>query len=308
MLANFFNKSKPITFIVITAIFLVYLLINVFNGYSNDISFGNYTLETFKMLFLFLVYFSIYIFILLKNNLTSDNSFAFLFLVILIGLFPYSLSINNLFYANLILLLFYRKLYSLQSPKNTFKKLYDAGFWLGILFLIEPFTLLFALLLYGVIFLYQKTAIQTLLIPIIGFLTPLFLFFTYCFWYEKTEKFTQLFYWTTSYDFSVYTTSKFIFSTLFIGFLTLVSIIFKTPKALGVINSFKPTWKLILLHMAIVILLFLFINKRIGNEFFFLFFPISIILTNGIELLHKKWMVDIILVTFFITSLAINFM
>lgn len=307
MLANFFNKSKPINFIVIVAVFLVYFFIDVFNGYTSNITFGNYALEKLKTLLLFITYFSIYIFILLKNELTFDNSYAFLFLVILTSVFPNSLSINNVFYTNLILLLFYRKLYSLQSSKNTFKKIYDAGFWLGTLFLVEPFTLVFGLLLYGAIYLYQRTSVQTLLIPFIGFFTPLFLYFTYCFWHNKTDLFTKLFYWTTSYDFSIYHTSKFIFSTLSMGFLTLISIVFKTPKALSVINSFKSTWKLILLHIAITILLFIVINERTSNEFLFLFFPVTIILTNGIELIHKKWVVDIVLILCFISSLVVNF-
>ena len=110
MLANFFGKSKPINFIVLFVLFLGYFVLSIF---SKELSFN-----LVKELGWFLVVFSVYNFIIAKNLLTYDNSFAFLFFVILIGFFPDTIQINKTFYANLTILLFLRKVYSLQSSKN----------------------------------------------------------------------------------------------------------------------------------------------------------------------------------------------
>ena len=231
MLANFFGKSKPVNFIVIFVLFLIY--------YSLSLFFKESPLNIISELVYFIVVFSVFNFIITKNKLTFDNSFAFLFFVILIGFFDNVIMINKTFFASLTILLFLRKAYSLQSQKNTFHKLFDGGLWLGISFIIEPYTALFAILLYVSIYLHQHFTYQTLLIPLIGFGSVVFLFFTYCFWYDNTADFTVLFNWNFSTNINLYLNNEYLFPSIFIGFFIIVSIILKSPKALAVLNTFR---------------------------------------------------------------------
>lgn len=301
MLANFFSKSKPVNFIVLFLLFLSYYIVTLF---SKDITFFSIS----KELFLYIVLFSIYIFIVTKNEITFDNSYAFLFYIILTVFFINNITINSVFYANLTILLFLRKVYSLQSSKNLFHKLFDGGLWLGISFIIEPYTVPFALLLYASTYLHQRFTYQTLLTPILGFIPPVLLYFTYCFWYDDLERFFLLFSWNIPFDYSLYLENNYLFSIIFIGLFTLFAILLKTPKALAVLNRFRRNWILLLFHLIISGTAFVLVPNKSGIEFLFLLFPTSVILANGLEIFQKKWFADIFIIVFIIASITMFFL
>lgn len=301
MLANFFSKSKPVNFIVLFLLFLSYYFVTLFSKNITLFSIG-------KELFLFIVLFSIYIFIITKNEVTYDNSYAFLFYTTLIGFFINNIAVGSVFYANLTILLFLRKVYSLQSSKNIFHKLFDGGLWLGISFIIEPFTIFFALLLYASTYLHQRFTYQTLLTPVLGFISPVILYFTYCFWYNALENFFLLFSWKAPSDFSLYLENDYLFPIVFIGFFTLFAILLKTPKALAVLNRFRKNWILVLFHLIVSGAVFVLIPNKSGIEFLFLLFPTSVILANGLEIFQKKWFADVFIIVFVIASITVFFL
>ena len=298
MLANFFGKSKPVNFIVLFVLFLVYFSLSLF---SKELSFN-----LLKELLGFTVVFSIFNFILAKNKLTFDNSYAFLFFILLIGLFSDVIIINNTFFAFLTTLLFLRKVYSLQSPKNTLHKLFDGGLWLGVSFILEPYSVFFGILLYISIYLHQQYNYQTLLSPLIGFSSVVFLFFTYCFWYDQTQEFYQLFDWSIHHDLKLHLNSKYIFQNVLITFFVLLVIILKSPKALSVLNTFRKNWILTIVNLATSLLIILLTGNNANSELLFVFFPSAIILANGLELYQHKKIADIFLFLFLLGSIAIN--
>ncbi|TYP99707.1 hypothetical protein C7447_101311 [Tenacibaculum adriaticum] len=299
MLTNFFSKSKPITVLLIIALFLCYYFMAFLSGKIASINLW--------VLPLFLLMFSIAGFINSKNALTFDNSYAFLFLVFFIGMFPETLKINSTFYSNLTLLLFLRKVYSIQSSKNLFKKLFDGGLWLGITFLIEPFSIQFGILLYISIYLHQRFTYQTILIPLIGFFAPTFLYFTYCLWYDKLQDFELLFDWFTHYDLSLYNQFSYLLPIYFVCVFIMLSVFFKTPKALAIKNSFRKNWILLLLNFAIAFLLLILVKDRNGSEILYLFFPSALIIANGLELFERKWFIDVVPFSFIVCAFIVNF-
>ncbi len=309
MLANFFNKSKPINFIIIVALFFLYFILASYQQFDSTISIGLFLVNKTGAFFAFLCLFFFFNFIVSKNNLTFDNTYAFLFFVIFLGLFPNTISITKVFFSNFVLFLFLRKVYSLRKPKATIQKLFDGGFWLGIAFLIDPLSFIFLTLFYVSILLFHKITIQTLLTPIIGLLVPIFLYFTYCFWNDLISDFQQLFFSISLNDFYSLNNSKQLFSIVLLGIFTLFFILIKTPKALSVSNSFKKTWILILLHLIITtICLFFFTKASNENRIVYLLFPIAIIFANGIEIIQKKWIKEIVLLLFLISSFAVHFL
>ncbi len=308
MLANFFAKSKPITFVVLGLLFVVYLFLALFTGFDISFYFKNSIFSYFTFAVLLLLTFFFQNFIVVKNNLTFGNSYAFLFFILCLGLFPSSFLDEKTLIVNLLLLLFLRKVYSLQSSKNVFKKLFDGGLWLGISFLIEPFTLIFMFLLYGAIFIHKKTSLQTLLIPVVGFLTPLFLYFSYCFWYDALQDFYSLFIWFSYYDFENYKALNYIFPVSIIGLFGLISIFLKTPKTLSVKNTFRESWLVIILNLALTILFIIILKEHNGSEFLYLLFPIAIILANGLELVERTLIKEVLITVFFLCSLVVYFL
>lgn len=307
MLANFLNKSKPINFIGLLVFFAVCFLVSaaIHFDYAN-FSINN-LLKTLVLLLIFIAVFFIFNFIISKNNLSYDNSYSYYLFTVLCIYFISEITAYKELILTVFYLLFLRKVYSLKSPKKLIKKLFDAGFWVGLLCLFDPkYSLLFLLITLGT-YSHQKITIHTFLTPIIGFITPLFSWFSYLFWMDKTADFNAIFLKKANFIISFYTDEK---SRLFIIFLLLITvfaIILKSLKTLTINNTFKKNWVLLMANFVIVLLLILFQNSSKITETLFLLFPVSIILANGIELIKKRWMVNVVLYAILIGCLLQSF-
>ena len=287
MLANFLEKSKPINFIVYLGLFFCFFLITVFTGlFTGDFAWYK-MIESCSFLVLFLIVFFFYNFIVSKNKLTFDNSYAFFLFVLATLLFISKLLILKTLILLIIYLLFLRKIYSLRSSKKVIEKLFDSGFWLGVLFILEPFSLVFAALIYASIFLRKKVSIHTLLTPIIGFASPLIIYFTYLFWNDATEEINQLFFFNNVNNLLIYAKDNTIWIFFIVLLLTIFSIFLKSPKVLSVNNSFKKSWLLLIINAIIAVVFALIITKKDGTEIVFLLVPTSIIIANGFETIEK---------------------
>ena len=191
MLAKFLEKSKPINFIVYLVSFYCFFFTTVFSNILEEQFAWSIVFESLSYFFLFLSIFFFYHFVVSKNKLTFDNSYSFFFFTLTIILFISKLFDFKILIVFLIYLLFLRKVYSLRSPKKVIQKLFDSGFWLGILCILEPFSSLFTVLIFAAILLHQKITVHTLLTPILGFFSPLITYFAYLFWNNSTEEFTE---------------------------------------------------------------------------------------------------------------------
>ena len=306
MLANFLNKSKPINFIGLMIFFAVcFLTLNFIDFFNNQFN-ANDLLQKIVVLLVFIFIFFIYNFIISKNNLTYDNSFGFYFFTLLTGCFSSIATYKTLFFT-IIYLLFLRKIYSLQSSKRVLKKLFDAGFWLGILCVFEPKFMLLFLLIYLSAYWHQKITIHTFSVPIIGFLIPLFCCFSYLFWQGNQQVLTSMFMKGFTFKMTFFTDKKEQIFMMGLLLITFLAAFIKSRKALLINNTFKKSWSLLLLNFLIVLGLFLFENESKNKEILFLFFPISLILANGIELLQKKIVVNIFLYLFLIGCIGFLF-
>ena len=303
MLANFFGKSNPANFIVIFLLFLCYATMAFFSDFS-----VNKSIESiFMSIGLHLLTFSLFNFILAKNKLTLYNSYGFFFFILLFGIFPFVIFDLQILLLNVILLLMLRRVYSLRTPKDTFKKIFDSGLCLGTLFILNPFTLVVGVLVYSAILLFKKLNLRTFFIPMVGFSIPVLCYATYCFWYEKISDFTQLFTWYTDFDFNFYTSNSYItIPLIFIGTLTMLSIFFKTPKVILISGNYRNFWVLVIVNFIVAIGFILITKERNGSELMFTFFPIAVILTNGIEGLSKRFFQDVILILFVLISILVQ--
>ncbi|MDB2555830.1 DUF6427 family protein [Flavobacteriaceae bacterium] len=305
MLANFFGKSNPANFIVIFLIFLGFFLAKSISLISTNTIDVNLVIEQVSILALFLLMFLFYNFILSKNKLTLYNSYGLLLFVLFFGFYPETMSNRNEVFLNVLLLVFLRRVYSLRSSKDVYKKIFDSGFWLGILFLLAPTTVIFGILMFLSIGLFQKINIRTLLIPCLGFLAPIFCYATYCFWFDHTEEFTTLFLWYADYDFELYTTKPILFSSLLLGAFTIISIVLKTPKVLSISGSYRKYWILIIFNLIIAITVLIIQKTHDGSQIILLFFPVSIIITNWLESIKKPFLKNIFIALLLITPVII---
>tara|TARA_R110000787_G_scaffold13816_4_gene42991 strand:+ start:8436 stop:9362 length:927 start_codon:yes stop_codon:yes gene_type:complete len=300
MLANFFGKSNPANFIIIFLLFLGIYFAAFFTSFSIESVNASVLFYHFSILGLFSLMFFLFNFILSKNKLTLYNSYGFLLFVLLFAFFPNTMFDREQVLLNLVLLIFLRRIYSLNSEKIVYKKIIDCGFWLGILFLLEPTSAVFGILIFISIALFQKLNARTFLITLVGFIIPVFCYFTYCFWVGKTEDFAQLFLWYSSYNFQIYLTKPVVFSLVFLGIFAIISILFKTPKVFLISGSYRKYWILIIFNFLIAISAIVIQKTHESDELLLLFFPTAIIMTNWLEGIKKPLFKNIFIVLFFL--------
>ena len=308
MLANFLGKSKPINFIILLMLFICIFAGSSFSVFSNtpfDFSLV-FTMVSFLALYLFIFFY--YNFIITKNNLTRDNFYAFFTFTILLSYFIQSLSDLKTLIFYLLYIVLLRKIYSLKSEKNTLKKLFDSGFWLSILFIQEPFSIVFGVLIYMGIFLRQKSVINTLIAPIIGFITPLIIYFTYCFWFEKSYLFTTLFYFDTLDSFVFNSKNTYHWIVLVVFALSITAIFLKSPKVFSVNNSFRKSWIILIMNLLAGLFFALFIPNKNDSELLFLLFPAAIIIANGLESVSSNFIKNIVFALFITSAIGIPFL
>ncbi|MDG1245858.1 MAG: DUF6427 family protein [Polaribacter sp.] len=303
MLANFFGKSKPINFIVLLLVFVCAFFLNSFHSFSMSEITLFFIVEkiVFFLVFTFLL-FGVN-FIVSKNKLTLDNSYALLFYLLVISFFSKYLYDYQVILEYLLHLLFLRKVYSLQTLKEVFKKLFDAGFWLGVMCIINPFLIVFSLLIFTALIIHKRVRFQTVLISLIGFLTPIFLFFTYSFWIGELSLFKDKFVLYTTYDFSMYKETEFLAPLITLSIFLLFAIFMKTGSAFSVNNRFRKSWILLLIHLFVSIS-YLFISfDRDGSELLIAAFPAAVILANGFESIQRTFLKEIVLILFVLIAL-----
>ena len=242
-------------------------------------------------------------FIISRNKLTLDNSYALLFYLLVISFFSKYLYDYQVFLEYFLHLFFLRKVYSLQTLKEVFKKLFDAGFWLGVMCLMNPFLIVFSLLLFTAIIVHKRVRFQTLLIPVIGFLIPIFLFFTYSFWIGELSLFTDKFIFYTTYDFSRYQEASFLAPLGVLSFFLLFAIFMKTGSAFSVNNRFRKSWILLLSHLFTSISYLFITFDRDGSELLIAAFPVAVILANGFESIQRNFLKEIGLILFVLIAL-----
>jgi hypothetical protein len=288
MLANFLDKSKPINFIGLFVFFFISFSRSSYLLFLKDDFSINNLLDLSLFLLFFICIFFFYNFILSKNKLTFDNSYGyFIFSLLVICILPTLFSYKTLFLF-LFYTLFLRKIYSLKSNKNVLEKLFDIGFWLGICFLIEPITLFFIVLIYLSVYLFKKITLHTVFAPILGFIVPLILYISYLLWQDENVNLLNEFNFLLNFETTIYSDTKYATYLMFILVVTFLSFILKSKDALSINNSFRKSWLLLAFNFVLGIFLIL-LNENKGVELLiFILFPVSIIITNGIEMIPKK--------------------
>jgi hypothetical protein len=302
MIANFFAKSEPLK--------TAQLLILLFGFYVGTLwlldqlawSWVNVMTKIgfFIVIALFLLTCD---FIIRKNYLTADNSYALLFIVLFFGIFNKAFISYNLLIANLTLLLAFRKVYSLRSSKNIKGKLFDAGFWIGVSTLIYTWSLGYIVLVMAGVFMYKRHEIRNFFIPVMGLAGPLLLYYVYHFYYESLAivyaKFSVV-----PGEFSTYVNGMLKWPLLIIGLLLLSTVVFVSPKATTQSYNFKSSWGVLLYHILLSVIIIYFCSEKNGAELIFLFFPTAILVSNLIQKMKNGVLQNLIFFVFLGFALA----
>ena len=307
MIANFFSKTKPINILaIITLLFFIYVLSTAIN-FDGTLTASFIFKRITYFLFLLIILFSVN-FIIRKNNLVKDNSYTLLLYVVLIGMFPSSVLDFKLAIINFILLLSYRRIYSLRTQKDVKEKLFDSAFWIGIATLIYSWSIFLMILVFLAAYIFEKWTWRNAIIPIIGFLTPVLIYFAYLIAIDNGELINSLFMFDFALDFESYNSFKLLVPLAIVVSLMLWAIFPTTFKIIAVNNEFRSSWQLLITHFFLLVLIILPWPGKNGSELLFLFFPMAIIFTNYLQMVKEWWFKEVFLYSFSALTILVYFL
>lgn len=282
MLTNFFGKSNPINFLILSLFmffgFIGHFIIKQPMVYSWGVIINN-------LLCLVLCVFSMLLvdFIIRKNALTRLNTYGILFFTCFLFMFPVILLEKNILISNLILLLAFRRILSLKTERNLEKKILDASIWISISTLFYSYSIFYFIVLFASILRKKHTSYKHLFIPFVGLLSVFICLTAYYYlvngsfdWFYKIEL-------GISEDFSAYNSFDIIIPlSLFLSLLIWAGIhrVYKLPT---IPKKWRPNYLLMLLIATASIFVVLASPQKTGAELVFLITPTSIIVANYIE-------------------------
>ena len=170
MISTFFRKTKPINYVVLSAFLVLFFGFYHIYGPSVPVLNENYGLNTLILIAL-LVEMLMINEIVRREKVTDFTSFAMLFFVLLLVVFPESMMDKNVVFCNFFLLLASWRMLSVKTIKNVKHKIFDASFCIGVASLFINWALIYFVLVFLVINLYDRGNFKNWLVPIIGIFT-----------------------------------------------------------------------------------------------------------------------------------------
>ncbi len=287
MLTSFFGKSSPINYLILAIFIALGYLLGAISGLSVLITPSLLFIHGF---FIALSVFSMLLFdfIIRKNHLTKNNTFAILFFSCFMVMLPMVFLAHKVLLANVFLILALRRIMSLRNDKNSEKKILDASFWITMASLFYFWSLLFFVPLYIAILQKPNTNYKQMLIPFTGFSAVLIMNTAYQL--LVTNSFNWFFEWRDeiNLDFSNYNSASVLVPvTVILAFYIWTG--FYRISTISTV-SLKEKSNYLLLFYASITCLFIALAgpEKTGAEVLFILAPISIIVTNYIENIETK--------------------
>lgn len=167
MISGIFGKTKPINYVLLLGfIFILYWFVYFYVSNNS----AEPAVIVWQSLVLLVLLFSVLVinFVVNRNQITSANSYVALYFILLILIFSRSVTDNNAIFCSFFLLLACRRLLSLRSLKNIKLKIMDATLWVLVASLFYDWAILFLILVYIAIYIYEPKNLRNWLVPLVS--------------------------------------------------------------------------------------------------------------------------------------------
>lgn len=306
MISSIFGKTKPINYIIVlTFLFLFYWF---FHFVVSDFDYTSEQL-VFRLTVLAMLLFSVFVvdFIVKRNKLTEANSFAILFYVIFIISFPKTLLDNNAILCSMFLLFASRRLISIRSLKNIKLKIFDATIWVMVSSIFYDWAILYLLLVYAAIYIYQPKNIRNWLIPFAAIFTVLMIGYGVLILSGNTnflrEHYKLSFNFDTAYYLNLANSLKLVLYILLVFAMSIYAFLKLGKSGLGKI----VTMRLIALSFIIGLVVKLLTKSTGDYPIMITFFPAVIFVTNYVESIKKANIKELVLIVSIAVPLLVRF-
>lgn len=304
MISSFFNRAKPIHFVIVCTILLVVFVIAKFYNLDNALSLSLIVKQSLLFLICLATVF-VFDFLAGRNNLTKKNSYRILIFVLFIALIPNTILNSKLLISNFFVLLALRRIISLKSNKEIKKKLFDAAFWISIATLFYFWSILFYVLIIVGLILYRIVDIKNWIIPFTGTLTVAILGTSYMILtgHDFLHYFNDQI--DISLDFTSLNSKRTIISSTIILSYAIWSMFYFGGRLKAKSKKARPAFILVAYWAVIGLMVLVFSPNKNGSEFLFIFAPLAIIVANYLETVSEKWFREVLLYGLIITPILI---
>lgn len=238
-----------------------------------------------------------------KNNLTKRNSYKILMFGLFVAVLPETLGNSKLLVANLFVLLALRRIISLRSRKEIKKKLFDAAFWISLATLLFFWASLFYILIFVALLLHSIVDMKNWIIPLIGVLCVAIIAASYMIVTGiDIETYLHGFF-DVSFDFTSLNSKRMIIAaTLLLSYGTWASFYFMRSIKQQ-LKSYRPSFVIVIMSSLIALIIILVSPYKDGSEFIFLLAPLSIIMSNYLEIIPERWFKEGLIMVLIFASL-----
>ncbi len=309
MISSFFGKTKPIVHFVLVLLLLLFYFGRIVFSHDGTEFLKDFPMEllAFGVLTLFVVIINQ---IVRSEKITDFNSYAELFFVFFAIAFSEEFEQKNAIFTNLFLLLALWRLLSIKSIKNVKHKIFDASLLIALASLFYDWALVFLVLVFVVINVYDRTTLKNWLVPFLGVATIFVLTFT-------TLKVTDsLDFFQEHYQFSVSFLEAYSFLQV-LNVKALVYFILMVVIAILVFLRMRSVGGGKLLHLRILFLALAFgvlitlVTPEDESPVVITFFPAAIFMTNYFEAIKRTKIQEAILIlsmllSFLLFALELN--
>ena len=302
MITSFFKTSKPIHYIIFLVVLICVFVYQRIILVEYELNISNILKELGSLSILLASFFTL-IFIVAKNNLTYNNSYAALYFCLFIGLIPSCLEMTSILISNFFILLSLRRIVSLKTNSNIKKKVLDASIWICLAAVFEPWAILFLGGLFMAMLLYSVAQIKNSIISLCGILAVGILLICYQLLTEDTFPNLKEYLPTTRFDAFAFTNTTLEVAPLL--FLTIVLLGIGSFIAKGFIKNRLKTPNFLVLVLVIFIgIAIAFLSLPQGVSYFlFALAPSAIVLANFSETTRYCWLSELVMGVLLFTAL-----
>ncbi len=291
MISSFFDKTKPINFLVLlgTALLLFWGATLRFYGFQLG-----YPVFFSKALATACLLLSIFLFgnMVKTKKLTLDNSFAMLFFLALLLFFPETLKNDTIVFSGLFVLLSMNRAIALRDEKNHKEKIFESGLWLYVASFFNEWSLLFIIALYMAINLFGGKQLRLWLMPIAALVCIAILAFATALLLDTTGFFLDHYRFPLALDFFLKPNYG-----LLLYILLMIAVALLVFGKLGYRRLGRTlSLRLIFAYLIISVLIIVVTGKSESGLELFSFFPGAIFCANYLETVKKQKFKEIALI------------
>ena len=221
-----------------------------------------------------------------------------------VAVLPETLLNSKLLIANLFILLALRRIISLRSGKDTKKKLFDAAFWISLATLLFFWASLFYILIFLALLLHSIVDVKNWIIPMVGILCVAIITASYMIVTGVDfEPYLQGFF-DVSFDFTPLNSKRIIIATTILLSYGVWASFYFMRNIKHQLKTYKPSFILVIMSSLIALLIILVSPYKDGSEFIFLFAPLSIMMSNYLEIIPEKWFKESLIIVLIALSVV----